>query len=191
MRPTGYHSTVAGSVRAAGRASNARYPIHHAGRPMPSRNANAMEPLVASASPAAATRMARRAATWVQPIAASMIGSCARLASTNASGEPDMIEANKSADVAPAPVPMRRICIIASCPALRAVRGGSCPPQPSTGGSFHRSLDVMRRAPARRLPGLLDHVIQEAEEARPLDRAGKLTLLLVRDRGDAARGDLA
>src|SRR6185436_1688914 len=38
---------------------------------------------------------------------------------------------------------------------------------------------------------LPDHVVEKSEEARPLDRARQLTLLLGRDRGDAARNDLA
>src|SRR6516162_7577610 len=38
---------------------------------------------------------------------------------------------------------------------------------------------------------LADHVGQEAEEARALDGAGELTLLLGGHRGDAARHDLA
>src|SRR6476469_8903600 len=38
---------------------------------------------------------------------------------------------------------------------------------------------------------LLDHVVQQPEKARPLDRAREFTLLLGRDRGDAARHDLA
>ena len=59
-----------------------------------------------------------RPARCVQPIAAIRIGSCAKLASTNDSGEPDTIDANSSADAAPAPMPMRTICIIVSCPAL-------------------------------------------------------------------------
>ena len=43
------------------------------------------------------------------------------------SGEPDAIDANSNAEAAPAPKPMRTICIIVSCPALRAVRGGLRP----------------------------------------------------------------
>ena len=46
---------------------------------------------------------ASRPARCVQPIAASMIGSCAKLASTNESGEPDAIDANSNAEAAPAP----------------------------------------------------------------------------------------
>src|SRR5437879_6228906 len=38
---------------------------------------------------------------------------------------------------------------------------------------------------------LPDHIRQKAEKARPLDGARKLALLLRRDRGDAARHDLA
>src|SRR5438105_14015815 len=38
---------------------------------------------------------------------------------------------------------------------------------------------------------LLDHVRQEPDEPRPLDRFGELALLLGRDRRDAARYDLA
>jgi len=49
-------------------------------------------------------------------IAAIRIGSCAKLASRKDSGEPDAIDANRKADAAPAPTPMRTICIIVSCP---------------------------------------------------------------------------
>src|ERR1043166_7444812 len=38
---------------------------------------------------------------------------------------------------------------------------------------------------------LTDHVVQQPEETRTLDRACELALLLGRDRGDAARHDLA
>src|SRR5207248_9648935 len=134
MRPPGYHSAAAGSAPPAGRASSVRYPIHQAGKPMPSRNAIATDPLVATASPNDAITAASRPAGCVQPIAASMMGSWAKLASANDKGEPDAIEANSNADAAPAPKPMRTICIIASCPALRAVRGGSSP-QPSAARS--------------------------------------------------------
>src|ERR1041385_2457625 len=117
MRPTGYHSVAAG-LDWLGGASSAREPIHHAGSPMLSRNASATDPVVARARPAVAISAPVRPARWVQPTAASMIGSCAKLASTKESGDPDAIDANRSAEAAPAPRPMRTICIIVSCPAL-------------------------------------------------------------------------
>src|SRR5262245_16832688 len=79
---------------------------------------------------------------------------------------------------------MKAICSIVSCPAHRAVRGGA--PQPSTAGPFRRSLVRSVRNPV-----LPDHVVEKAEEARALDGAREFTLLLGRDRRDAARHDLA
>src|SRR5690349_23240347 len=43
----------------------------------------------------------------------------------------------------------------------------------------------------KRLSSLLNHIRQQAEEARTLDRLRELALLLRRHRGDAARHDLA
>src|ERR1043165_429236 len=146
---------------------------------MVSRKASATDPVVTTARPADAMSAPVSPARWVQPSAASRIGSCAKFARTNESGEPDAIDANRSPDAAPAPTPMRRICIIVSCPARRAVRGESRP--------NHR--------PAGDPPGLLrslpDDVVQKPEEARPLDCARKLTLFFCRDRSDAAWHDLA
>src|SRR6266853_1851131 len=91
MRPIGYHSIAAGSELAEGRARSARYPIHQPGRPMPMKNANAIQPPNTIARPAVANRRAARPARWVQPIAAIMIGSWAKLASAKDSAVPDEI----------------------------------------------------------------------------------------------------
>src|SRR4051812_22452737 len=75
----------------------------------------------------------------------------------------------------PAPTIGCRIGPAASCEVLYFVaRGLNTEPVPT---SANRAL--------------LDHVIQQPEKARPLDRARKLALLLGRDRGDAARHDFA
>src|SRR5262245_8924229 len=47
------------------------------------------------------------------------------------------------------------------------------------------------RPPPRFPAGLLHHVRQQGEEARPLDGPGQLALLAGRHRGDTARHDLA
>src|SRR5690242_15988629 len=102
-----------------------------------------------------------------------------------------MIEANISADAQPAATAMSMIAII-SCPApferLEVVR-----PQPSATGR-PGSLMTNERPAARTPPiaGVLaNDVGQQAEEARALDGARELTLLLGGDGRDAARHDLA
>src|SRR5436853_7422130 len=82
-----------------------------------------------------------------------------------------------------APTIGRRTGPAASCEVLYFMaRGLNAEPVPTP----HQ---VRGRLSANR--ALLDHVVQQSEKARPLDRARKLALLLGRDRGDAARQDLA
>src|ERR1044072_1203010 len=91
------------------------------------RKASAIGPVVAAARAADAISAARRPARCVQPIAASMIGSWAKLARMKESGEPDAIEANSNAEAAAAPSAIRTICIIVSCPALEKRLEALCP----------------------------------------------------------------
>src|SRR6266851_4290550 len=97
------------------------------------------------------------------------------------SNAPEATDANSKAAAAPAPIPMRTIRIIASCPALSAVRDGSCPSQPS--------------APAvtgdRQGPGLADNVGQQPKKPRTLDFSRQLTLLLRGDCRDPAWHDFS
>ena len=78
-------------------------------------------------------------------------------------------------------------------PLLRAVRDGSNgPPQPSVPGTIPATsicIHASRRPNGR--SALADHVGQQAQEARALDRLGELALLLGRHRRDPARHDLA
>src|SRR5947207_2513791 len=102
-----------------------------------------------------------------------------------------MIEANISADAQPAARPMRTIAII-SCPApFERLEVVSTP----TIGDRTTRKPYEELRPAARTPPIEDvlanDVGQEAEETRALDGARELTLLLGRDRRDAARHDLA
>src|SRR5215813_14110635 len=111
-----------------------------------------------------------------------MIGSGARQNSSVARCDPEATEANSSAAAIPAPNPTRKICIIASCPASSAVRDGS-----RSAPTF-----IERRVTDRTsLPVSPDHIGQEPQETRALDRLRELALLLGRHRGDAAWHDLA
>src|SRR5262249_25888339 len=113
-------------------------------------------------------------------------------ARTSDSGTPDATEIDSSAAAAPAPNPTRTICVIASCPASSAVRGGTCPPQPSVTDVIAGDLAFpYSRVAAGLNPRLADHVRQQSKKARALDRLRELALLLCRHRGDAARHDLA
>src|SRR5688572_25396364 len=104
-----------------------------------------------------------------------------------------MIDANISADAQPAAIAMRMFII--SCPApLERLEAERCrPPQPSATGAFPQPYEACSGAPQRRTRDLVlaNDVRQQSEEPRALDGASELTLLLGRDRGDAARHDLA
>src|ERR1700755_2685831 len=103
---------------------------------------------------------------------------------------PDMIEANISADAAPAASPMRTIAII-SCPApferlevhfRTPTIGNRNDPEPYEGCGRQPHAAGRRR--------LANDVGKQAEETRALDGAGELTLLLGGHRRDAAPHDL-
>ena len=182
--------------RRAARAARDSRSTTPAGR-SPIRNANATEPVENERQDPrtrSARRRGRRDASSRSPRAGSEAARNWRARSE--SGEPDAIEANSKADAAPAPKPMRTICIIASCPALlERLEADRVRPNHRPAGSSRRPRAACARFNAKPVTTLLsrlaDHVVQQAEEARPLDRARKLTLLLGRDRGDAARHDLA
>src|SRR5690349_19366344 len=95
-------------------------------------------------------------------------------------------------------MPTNAICVITSCPALRAVRDGSFvrPNHRPADNPRNSLLYLMRnliRKPVStfRDCALFYHVRQQTEEARALDRLCELTLFLRRYRGDPARHDLA
>src|SRR5258708_22310298 len=92
------------------------------------------------------------------------------------SNAPEATDANSKAAAAPAPIPMRTIRIIASCPALSAVRDGSCPSQPSAPAGTR----------GRQGPGLADNVGQQPQKPRTLEFLRQLTLLLRGDCRDPA-----
>src|SRR5690606_27136202 len=94
----------------------------------------------------------------------------------------------RSAAASPAPRPTRIICIIA-VPPFGAVRGGLAlrPPVPTKENAWRGA----GRTRSPRVSFLLNHVRQQAKEARALDRAGQLTLLVGRNGGDARGHDLA
>src|SRR3954469_8670732 len=102
-----------------------------------------------------------------------------------------MIEANISADAQPAARPMRIIAII-SCPAPFERLEVFWTP---TIGDRTTRKPYEEFRPAPRTPPVADilanDVRQQAEEARALDGARELTLLLGGHGGDAARHDLA
>src|SRR5689334_11468228 len=92
-------------------------------------------------------------------------------------------------------MPMRTICNIELSRSFERLETERRPSQPSAPGPIPNASIFKSRPPTRRArcfnPRLADHVRQQTEEARALDRLGELTLLLGRDRGDAARNDLA
>src|ERR1051325_11045667 len=100
------------------------------------------------------------------------------------SASPRLIEpmpAAIKAAAAPAPIPMSTRFIITSCPApLERLEAACAPPQPSASGmtpgaslSFYSST---RPHGAAAKVALLDHVRQQAEEARALDRLREFAL---------------
>src|SRR5688572_20796658 len=104
---------------------------------------------------------------------------------------PEDTDANSSAAAAPAPSPIKTICVIASCPALSAVRDGSRPSQPSAAGSIAGGLAICPRMGDRpQCPSLSDDIGQKSKKTCTLDRLGELALLLGRHGGDPARNDL-
>src|SRR5476651_1022699 len=102
------------------------------------------------------------------------------------------MEANKSADATPAPIPMRKICTIELSRSIRAVRDGST--SAPTIGPWDDPGNLafvfrLRFVSADRV--LSNHVGQQTKEARALDGLREFALLFCRNGGDAARYDLA
>src|ERR1700728_1472853 len=124
-----------------------------------------------------------------QPRVAIMIGKGARYASVIARRLDWALTANKSAAAHPAPMATTKRCNMTSAvPRWPAVRRGSpahlhLPPQTSAAGSKFRRDDARG--------SLADHVGQEAQKPRALDRLGELALLAGADRRDARGHDLA
>src|SRR3954467_6501375 len=97
---------------------------------------------------------------------------------------PEATEANSNAVAAPAPMPMRTICNIELSRSFERLETELRPSQPSARGPIPNASIFKSRPPTGRAhglnPRLADHVRQQTEEARALDRLGELTLLLGR-----------
>src|SRR5665213_2696934 len=91
---------------------------------------------------------------------------------------PDVTEANSSAAATPAPIPMKIVRVITSCPAPFERLETELPSQPS----------ARRVSPPA---SLFNHVGQQPEEARAFDGLRQFALFESRHGGDAARHDLA
>ena len=143
---------------------------------------------IATAMVAAAPAAAIAAERLLQARPAIAIGSAERMKSGNASSVPPSGEMKRSEAAKPAPTPTRAICIIfVAVPPLERLGAGRgtipAMPQPEmrANSEVANSEWTLSRLPHYSLlpirHSLLDHVRQQAEEARPLDRPGEFALL--------------